>query len=409
MAKAPDIYFFNPTCEYAAADGKHSWQPNLLLQKMEEELGVLPLFFAKPDDVILVKKMPPAGYISHLAKVGISVPQFFTLQELKKNKTFQEMPKNRLLPWGWSPAAHWLLEPLKKSCSENFRKSPVANWKPEHREIYSRKFSLEILQSVLPILPEEQVLQTHQLPVICTTKTEVENQIAIWGKILIKAPWSSSGRGLQRITKKPVTPKVWEKILGIIKDQGYVMVEPLLNKVLDMALLFEIKNANVKFSGISRFFTDAKGQYQGNYLNGWPEAINLQACKFAENMAEMLIQPLREALEASKVTVVYEGSFGIDVLLFRDENKLLRIHPCLEINMRQNMGLLSLHLEKLLSPGKKGFFRTFYQPGKSFLTFQEELEIKYPLQIVNQLIESGFYSLTPADEETQFGAFILVE
>jgi hypothetical protein len=408
MAKAPDIYFFNPTCEYAAADGKHSWQPNLLLQKMEEDLGVLPLFFAQPDDIILIKKMPPVGYISHLAKVGILAPHFFSLLELKKNKSFQEMPKNRLLPWGWSPAAHWLLEPLKKSCSEKFLKSPVAEWKPQHREIYSRKFALQILQSVLPILPEKQVLQTQQLPVICKTQAEVENQIAIWGRILIKAPWSSSGRGQQRITKKPVTPKVWEKILGIIKDQRFVMVEPLLDKVLDMALLFEIKNANVKFSGISRFFTDAKGQYQGNYLNGWPEALNVQACQFAENMAEMLIHPLQMAIENSKVTTVYEGSFGIDMLLFRDENKLLRIHPCLEINMRQNMGLLSLHLEKLLSPGKKGFFKIFYQPGKSFLTFQKEIEINYPLKINNQLIESGFYSLTPADEISEFGAYLLV-
>ena len=49
----PDIYLFNPTCEYAVANGHTSWQPNRLLQKMEEDLGTLPLFFARPQDVIL--------------------------------------------------------------------------------------------------------------------------------------------------------------------------------------------------------------------------------------------------------------------------------------------------------------------------------------------------------------------
>ncbi len=45
----PDIFYFNPTCEFAVANGSPNWQPNKLLKKMEDDLSVLPLFFGKKE------------------------------------------------------------------------------------------------------------------------------------------------------------------------------------------------------------------------------------------------------------------------------------------------------------------------------------------------------------------------
>jgi len=406
--KLPDIYLFNPTCEYAVANGLASWQPNRLLQKMEEDLGMLPLFFARPSDVVLVKKIPPADYQEALEKIGIAPPRFIQISEIAKNDTFLNEPKNRLLPWGWSPAAHRLLEPLKLSCSKEFQRSPVANWKPEYRKIYSKKFALGILKELLPLLPADKILPPRLIPQVCTTKPEIETLIRKWGKVMVKAPWSSSGRGLQRVTKTPVVEKVWEKVLGIISDQGYAITEPLLNKVLDMALEFELIKGKVNFLGISRFLTDAKGQYQGNFLNGWPDNMDLETVKFAEKLPEMIIKPLLTVLENSLLPKFYEGKFGVDTLIFRDEKNDLRVNPCLEINVKQNMGLLSLELEKLISPEKKGIFKTFYNPEKPFLELKHEMEKEHPLNLHNKKIESGFFPIMPVVENTNFGAFILV-
>jgi hypothetical protein len=408
----PDIYLFNPTCEYAVANGHTSWQPNRLLQKMEEDLGTLPLFFARPQDVILVKKMPPPDFTERLGRAGITPPRFVLLKEMATDTAFIQKPKGKLIPWGWSPAAHRLLRPLKPSCSQAFKNSPVAEWKPEYREIYSKKFALEVLKSILPGLPREKVLQPYELPEVCQTKQELETLLNRWGKLMVKAPWSSSGRGLQRVTKTPVAPKVWEKLLGIIKEQGYAMAEPYLEKVLDVAFQFEIKKGKIQFKGVSRFLTDKKGQYQGNFLNGWPdkglEKIAPEVVSFASSLSNMLINPLINALENSLLARIYEGNFGVDTLIFRDTNDRLRVNPCLEINVRQNMGLLSLHLENLPSPGKKGVFNIFYQPGKSFYTFQKEMETNYPVQFAGNHIESGFFPLTLADNNTSFGAYLLV-
>jgi hypothetical protein len=404
----PDIHLFNPTCEYAVANGSKSWQPNLLLQKMEEDLETLPLFFARPNDVVLIKKVPPPEFLATLKKLNITPPRFLYLKEVAKNPEFVSQPKNRLLPWGWSPATHRLLEPLKLSCSKEFQTSPVAGWKPEYREIYSKKFALLILKNLLPELPADKVLPPRLISEVCFTKTEIEKCINRWGKIMVKAPWSSSGRGLQKVTETPVAEKVWEKLLGIVNDQGYTIVEPLLEKILDLAFEFELKKGKVFYLGISRFLTDEKGRYQGNLLNGWPLEINPEIKAFAETLPEMIIKPLVKLIESSLLAKYYEGIFGVDMLIFRDETGNLRVNPCLEINVKQTMGWLSLQLKKLISPNKKGVFKTFYNQKQSFFEFIKDMEKNNPLKLHNSKIESGFFPLIPVYENTNFGAFILI-
>jgi hypothetical protein len=87
----------------------------------------------------------------------------------------------------------------------------------------------------------------------------------------------------------------------------------------------------------------------------------------------------------------YEGSFGVDTLIYRDGENRLRINPCLEINVRQNMGFLSLQLEKLLIPGKKAVFNLFFQKGKSFKAFSTEMQEKYPVQFNENRLADGFF------------------
>ncbi len=401
-----NIFLFNPTCEFAIANGSPNWQPNSLLQKMEADLSVLPLFFAKKNDFVLADKMPSSEFIENLQRTSVEIPNFILKNEATSNQQFIQLPKNKLLPWGWSPAAHQFLFPLKELCSSEFRQSPVFNWKPEHREITSRKFALDILTQVSKSINANFVLPSELYPKICITQNDFENAIKQWGKIMVKAPWSSSGRGLQPITKTPVHQKVWEKVLGIVREQGYAIAEPYLNKVLDLAFLFELKKGKAGFLGISNFCTNQKGQYEGNYINGLPLTTDKSIAEFAKTVEREIREPLAKAIENSKMAVFYEGVFGVDTLVYTDESGKLKINPCLEINVRHTMGLLSLQLEKLVQPGIKGMFRIFYQPGVSFNTFKKEMEKKYPLKITGDKIESGFFAINYAAEDTLFGAYL---
>ena len=404
----PNIFFFNPTCEYAVANGNASWQPNRLLQKMEEDLGTLPHFFANRNDIVLVRKLPADEFLHKMAKRGVTLPRFVLLEDALKNK-LKGQKINRLLPWGWSPVMHKLLEPLKENCSSEFLESPVAGWEPAHREFYSKKFALGILQNVLPLLPAEKTMPLQMLPKVVTSQAEIESLIERWGKLMVKAPWSSSGRGLQPITKTPVVPKVWEKLMGIVNEQGYAIAEPLLDKVLDVALQFKLKQGKISYAGRSIFLADKKGQYQGNFLNSMPQNTLPETRQMAEELPEILSSPLLKILEESPLPQHYEGYFGVDTLIFRDRDGKLRVNPCLEINLRQNMGLLSLRLEKLIAPGAKGMFKTYYRKGSSFPSFVNEMEKLHPPKLKSGKMAEGFFPLTEATSDSFFGAYLILE
>ena len=171
--RLPDIYLFNPTCEYAVANGHVSWQPNDLLKKMEEDLCTLPLFPAGAKDIILVRKIPSENFLDSLRNIGISPPRFLLVSDALNTREITMQSLGKLMPWGWSPAVHHLLEPLKKYCSAEFHKSPVSRWNPDLRELYSKKFALEILKSVLPQLPSNITMDTSSIPKICTTRDDV--------------------------------------------------------------------------------------------------------------------------------------------------------------------------------------------------------------------------------------------
>jgi len=403
----PDIYLFNPTCEYAVANGNPSWQPNRLLQKMEADLAVLPLFFAGKNDFILVNEKPSEEYLSSFRDFGFELPHF--VEKRKINSLLLQQPGiNKLEPWGWSPKVHRFLEPLKTNCSEDFKKSPVFNWMPDYKDFYSKKFALQVLSLILSDNRESDFISQNNTGRVCTSLSEIEIRLKQWDKIMVKAPWGSSGRGLQPVTKTPVHTKVWEKILGIITEQGYAIVEPFLDKVMDFAFQFEIKKGDVAFLGVSCFRADKKGQYEGNYLNGLEMLPPKVPKDFVKKITEKIVPRLIHCFENSELALKYEGNIGVDTLVFLDKKRELKINPCLEINLRKNMGLLSLYLEKMLAKGKQGMLKTYYNKGIPFIQFKKEMQRKYPLKTSNNKIDSGFFALTDAKPEALFGAYILV-
>lgn len=408
MEGASNLYYFNPTCEYAVANGNASWQPNRLLQKMESDLDTLPMFFGQANDYVLVNTIPSVEFQDSLKQLNFKLPNFIEWQKALSDSTFQHKKWERILPWGWSPAAHKRMQPFKNNSSVEFKASPIFEWKPQYGNFYSKKFGLNILRSLLKKFPKDVYIDFEYTAKIVMQKTEFELLLKKWGRLMVKAPWSSSGRGLQPVTKTPVHEKVWEKLLGIINEQGYAIVEPYLNKVLDIAFQFEILHGKVRFLGISNFTTDSKGQYLGNHLNGLPPGVPTDVKLFVENHTSDIIESLILVIGKSSLIKNYEGNFGVDALIYRNNNDILKINPCLEINLRQNMGLLALQLEKLLAPGRKGMYKMWFNPGTFFCEFNSEMQKKYPLVIRNGKIESGYLAITDARYDSIFGAYVLV-
>ena len=406
----PDIYFFNPTCELAVANGSVNYMAPAQLRIFENELSTLAWVLAGSEDVILVHKVPSQQFTDQLETAGFMLPIFRMTESSLSDPSFLSAVKGFLNPWGWSPAAHKLLSPLKPGCCPEFLNSPVSEWREIHLELYSRKSSLKILQRIVNDYPLENILSSDDLPQICTCHEQVISLQHKWGQVVVKAPWSSSGRGLQILRPNEYNQTNRQVITGYLKQQGFVIVEPWHNKVLDLSLqFFSFGNGKIEYRGLTTFSTDHSGRYIGNYLQELPPDISSEVKDFLNENLDKVEISLHHALASSKYSTDYYGWFGVDAIIFRSIDGNLKFHPCLEINCRFTMGAIALSLRTHLAEQSVGEFRITNGKGGHFAQFCEEMTRKEPLITNKGKIVSGFLSLTPALPESSFGAYIIIK
>ena len=406
----PDIYLFNPTCELAVANGSVNYMATAQLRKFEDDLSTLPWVLADPKDIILVDKVPSQQFTDQLETAGFRLPVFLPLENTLSDATFISTEKGFLLPWGWSPAAHKLLSPLKSACCPEFLDSPVAEWRDVHRELYSRKSALIILQRIKNENHSEYILSLSDISEVCTSHEQIIALQNKWGKVVVKAPWSSSGRGLQILRPNEYNQTNRQVITGYLKQQEFVIVEPWHNKVLDLSFqFFSFGNGRIEYRGLTTFSTDNSGRYIGNYLQELPADPTPEFKEFlSENLGEVKLA-LNKTLTSSDYSTGYYGWFGVDAIIFRSSDGKLKFHPCLEINCRFTMGAIALGLRTHLAEQSVSEFRITHGKGGHFEQFCEEMRRKEPLITDSGKIVSGFLSLTPSLPENGFGAYLSVK
>ena len=107
----------------------------------------------------------------------------------------------------------------------------------------------------------------------------------------------------------------------------------------------------------------------------------------------------------------YKGYIGVDMIICRMQDNSNALHPCVEINMRMNMGVVSTILaNRFLSPHSRATFSIEYYPKSEELhNFHSQMNKEHPLIITNKKIESGFMPLTPTGKSNNYVAYILAE
>ena len=97
------------------------------------------------------------------------------------------------------------------------------------------------------------------------------------------------------------------------------------------------------------------------------------------------------------------------MMIYR-ENEEYKLHPCVEINVRDNMGLLALRIsENYLEMDTEGtFFIDFCSVEGEQKNKHIEMKKKYPVLFSNGRIKSGYLSLCPVNKKTKYRAYILV-
>ena len=198
----------------------------------------------------------------------------------------------------------------------------------------------------------------------CLDMYGVQDALARYGRIVLKAPWSGSGRGLRWVDRTlSDLDKSWtEKTLA---TQGSVMVEPRLEVVQDFALEYYIGGqgreahsstqafkqssiqtfispcAGTHFVGYSLFATQ-NGVYRENHLFSDDEILQ----RLSEYVSVQTILSAKAAAERwlqAEVAPKYEGPLGIDMFIYKSADGYA-LNPMVEINFRHTMGHVAVAL-----------------------------------------------------------------
>ena len=171
--------------------------------------------------------------------------------------------------------------------------------------------------------------------------------------IVLKLPWSSSGRGL--VFTDPATAATQKAMFeGMLRRQGTLMGEPCHRKVLDFAMLFTMKDGKCSFDGYSLFENSRLGNYSGNILAPQPEIKRRIAVHVASAQLDAVEKALPEVLE-ELIGEAYEGPLGVDMLAA--SGAPYKLAPVVEINLRMTMGhVCRIFYDRYVAPGATGTF-----------------------------------------------------
>jgi len=224
------------------------------------------------------------------------------------------------------------------------------------------------------------------------------------GDHVLKMPNSGSGKGLSWVKGK-ITDKQTDWCRRVIHEQGGLVAEPVLIKIEDFAMEFNLADNKAEFIGYSLFQSTSSGAYRGNFL--MPQTDMEE--RLGEYTGPVLLRQLRKSLteKLSRQFPTYSGYLGVDMMVCKTDTSY-RVQPCVEINLRMNMGIVAHILyNRFIKTGSTGKFTVdFFKKTGEALTFQQKMSTDFPLIIENGKIVSGFLSLTPVSEQTQYLAYV---
>ncbi len=381
-----NLFFFNYSHDLALANGC----PNYILPRhvamMERDLMSLAAYCAQKCDAVIVDKSMTAPCCEFYERSCLGV-DFVDLACLPDKKS-------TLQPWGIDYRLKRELQKAGFLCP--FSCDDVENlYHLSSRSVSSRilhKLRMEL--SELPLCGES---------VACRTEAELHQAVASRPATVLKAPWSGSGRGL-RFASRSIEPPLTGWCRNILRTQGMVMVEPFYKKVTDLAAEFVVEpSGEVRYTGLSLFRTTDRCTYLGNVVA--PQSV-LERIAFA-GMGVDVLHKVTSSLERLLKAIIgkrYVGSLGVDMMVCRDKDGL-KLHPCVEINMRNTMGILSFCLERFVSEKRMGMFQMRYEHTEAALqTFAARLAP--PCYDADGRLYRGSMPLVPVLPHTRYLAWL---
>ena len=317
------LHVFNPEHDLALAANLNNFTSPRAWRLLRREYGYLPALWATADDVVLVEDvvMAEKGFEQ---LTGRSYGRFVTKEQIAP------LPIAAVDVWGWDLAIRAFL--LRQGIEA--RLLPTEEQIATIRDLSHRYHASRILAQLQGEGIIGEVTMTDSLD-------GVRMQLDRLGRVVVKAPWSSSGRGV-RFVEGALTPADEGWMKNIIARQGSVMVEPYYKKVEDFGMEFMSDGeGGVDYLGLSVFETH-NGAYTGNILASEEEKMKIISVYIPKDLLNIIREKIT-VLTSEVFKGKYQGPFGVDMMVVaRDDGDGFLLHPCVEINLRRTMGHVAL-------------------------------------------------------------------
>jgi hypothetical protein len=107
----------------------------------------------------------------------------------------------------------------------------------------------------------------------------------------------------------------------------------------------------------------------------------------------------------------YRGYLGVDMMICEIAESVFQLQPCVEINMRMNMGIVAHAIfERFVHSNSTGLFsiKYFKREGEAH-SYSLTLQKNNPIIIENGRIKSGYLALTPVDRNSNYTATVAIK
>lgn len=346
-------------------------------------------------------------------------------------------------PWGWDAA---VVSHLHKSGIPR-QELPTDTMLAALRTRSERITAHHLQQQMLPL----SVHLTGE-SYVCRSLDDIKTYATQHSHLLLKAPLSGSGKGLRhlnlndnhpssrRSTSTSALTSTFKKIESwadaLIRRHGYLTAEPYYDKVQDFAMEFIVADGQCHFIGYSLFTTDTHGRYDSNLLLS---DADIEA-RLSEYIPRSVLHDVQHFVEAHTGLIVptewdtsrFPITFGIDMMIVNDRgqqstvdgqhpirpdgnsqlrthNSQFKLHPCVEINLRMNMGIIAHEVRRhLMAPEATGIYRlTLFADHATLAAFDEEQRALYPALYRNGLLVRGYHPLTSTEGNARHLAYVI--
>lgn len=383
------LYLFNPENDLALADGNANYCAPPAARAIAGDLASLPLWFAGEEACVWLPGEEHVAFAVQMAE-NFALPAVYNKGLLPQVEA--------CCPWGWS------MQMRRRFLAMGVHESVLmtTDGVERVRELSNRRCAIALMERLAAT-----GIDTPDIPLYCTEEADVARFVNSMPRSVIKAPWSGSGKGIAWGIGRVEVP-VEHFYRGVIRRQGGVVCERFLDKVVDFAMEFRASHGEVVFAGYSLFTCDG-GAYSGNVLASDVEIENFLAT-FVERGALLGVRvALERELSAMLSGVGYNGFLGVDMLVYRHGNGF-RINPCVELNLRMNMGAVArLFHDCFVERGVRGrYFVPFYKKEGEALLVHDVLRERYPLRVENGRALSGYINLSPVTSRSRYSAYVLL-